>query len=54
MTIPNDTMQETVEVLADAELLRAHYEGQAAINAGDCMNADQLAYAICAAGRLER
>lgn len=41
-------------VLSDAELLAAHHEGQAAINAGDYLDADQLTHAMREAGRLSR
>ena len=47
-----DAMRETIEVLADSELIREHYEGKAAIDEGDYLDADQLAYAMRAAGRL--
>ena len=47
-----DTLQETIAVLSDAELLAAHSEGKAAIDADDYMDADQLAHAMREAGRL--
>ena len=49
-----DTLQDTIAVLSDAELLTAHHEGQAAIEAGDHLDADQLATAMREAGRLPR
>lgn len=47
-----DTLQDTIAVLSDAELLAAHHRGRAAIDAGDYVDADQLAYAMREAGRL--
>jgi len=47
-----DTLQETIAVLSDSALLIAHREGQAAIEAGDYLDADQLAHAMRAAGRM--
>lgn len=49
-----DTLQETLSVLSDAALLTAHREGQAAIEAGDYLDADQLAHAMRDFGRLPR
>ena len=49
-----DTLQDTIAVLGDAELLTAHYEGRAAIDANDYLDADQLAHAMRGAGRLPR
>ncbi len=49
-----DTLQNTIAVLSDAELLTAHHEGRAAIDAGDFLDADQLAHAMREAGRLPR
>lgn len=49
-----DTLQETIAVLSDPALLAAHREGQAAIEAGDYLDADQLAHAMPEAGRLLR
>ena len=49
-----DTLQDTLAVLSDAVLLTAHREGQAAIEAGDHLDADQLATAMREAGRLPR
>ena len=46
-----DALQETIAVLSDSELLAAHIEGQAAIAAGDYLDADQLAHAMRDAGR---
>lgn len=47
-----DTMQETITALADAELLSAHQEGRAALDAGEHLDADQLADVLRRAGRL--
>ena len=47
-----DTLQDTIAVLSDAELRTAHHAGQAAIDAGDYLDADQLAHAMREAGRL--
>ncbi len=49
-----DALQETIAVLSDPRLLAAHREGQAAIDAGDSLDADQLAHAMREAGRLPR
>ncbi len=49
-----DTLQGTIAVLSDPELLTAHRQGQAAIEAGDYLDADQLAHAMREAGRLPR
>ena len=49
-----DTLQDTITVLSDAELLTAHRQGQAAIDAGDYLDANQLAHAMREAGRLPR
>lgn len=49
-----DTLQDTIAVLSDTELLTAHNEGRAAIAAGDYLDADQLAHAMREAGRLPR
>jgi antitoxin YefM len=49
-----DALREMVAVLSDAELVRAHDEGRAAIEAGDYLDADQLAHALRAASRLQR
>ena len=46
-----DALRETIAVLADAELLRAHRDGRAAIEAGDYLDADQLAHAMRESGR---
>jgi prevent-host-death family protein len=47
-----DTLQDTIAVLSDAELLSAHREGRAAIDAGELLDADQLAHAMRDTGRL--
>lgn len=47
-----DAIQETIAVLSDPALLAAHVEGQSAIQAGDSLDADQLATELRAAGRL--
>lgn len=47
-----DTLQDTITVLSDPTLLSAHHEDQAAIQAGDYLDADQLAHAMREAGRL--
>jgi len=47
-----DTLQETISVLSDTDLLAVHREGKAAIDAGDYLDADQLAHAMREAGRL--
>ncbi len=47
-----DALRETIAVLADVELLRAHTEGMAALQAGDSLDAEGLAGAMRAAGRL--
>jgi len=49
-----DTLQETITVLSDPALLTSHREGQSAIEAGDYLDADQLAHAMREAGRLPR
>ncbi|MDN5861121.1 MAG: type II toxin-antitoxin system Phd/YefM family antitoxin [Pseudonocardia sp.] len=49
-----DTLQDMIAVLSDAELLTAHHEGRAAIDAGDYLDADQLTHAMREAGRLAR
>lgn len=49
-----DTLQDTIAVLSDAELLTTHSEGHAAIAAGDYLDADQLRHAMREAGRLPR
>jgi len=50
----DDTLQDTIAVLSDPELLTAHHEGQAAVEAGDHLDADQLVTAMREAGRLPR
>lgn len=47
-----DTLQDTISVLSDPELLVAHREGLAAIAAGDYLDADQLTHSLRGAGRL--
>jgi prevent-host-death family protein len=47
-----DALRETIAVLADDQLLRAHTEGLAALGAGDSLNADGLGRAMRSAGRL--
>lgn len=49
-----DTLQDTIAVLSDSELLTAHQKGRSAIDAGDYLDADQLADAMRQAGRLPR
>jgi antitoxin YefM len=49
-----DTLQETIAVLSDTELLTAHQDGRAAIDRGDYLDADQLAHTMREAGRLPR
>ena len=47
-----DTVQETISVLSDAELLATHRAGRAAIDEDDFFDADQLVHAMREAGRL--
>ncbi len=47
-----DALREVLAVLSDGVLLAAHREGVAAIEAGDYVDADQLAHAMHEAGRL--
>jgi antitoxin YefM len=47
-----DTVQETISVLSDPELLAAHHAGRRAIDEGDFFDADQLAHAMSEAGRV--
>lgn len=49
-----DTLRETIEVLSDAELLAAHRRGQADVEAGDVLDAQQLGEVMQNAGRLPR
>ena len=49
-----DIMQDTIAVLSDTELLSAHREGQALIEAGDHLDTEQLTAAMGEAGRLPR
>lgn len=46
-----ESMRETIEVLADADLMRAHREGLDELRAGEYLDADQLADAMRRAGR---
>jgi prevent-host-death family protein len=47
-----DSLQETIAVLGDTELLRDHLAGIAALDAGESVDADGLGDAMRAAGRL--
>jgi len=47
-----DSLRDTIAVLGDGELLRAHLEGLAAIQAGDVVDADGLERAMRSSGRL--
>jgi prevent-host-death family protein len=47
-----DSLRETIAVLGDRELLRAHFEGVAALGAGDRLDAEGLARSMRLAGRL--
>jgi len=47
-----DSLRETIAVLGDAELLRAHFEGVAALAASDSLDAEGLARSMRSAGRL--
>lgn len=49
-----DALQETIAVLSDTELLNAHRDGVAAIEADDYLDADQLSHAMRDAGRSPR
>jgi prevent-host-death family protein len=49
-----DALLETVAVLSDTALLADHREGQEAIEAGEYLDADQLAQAMRDAGRTRR
>ncbi len=49
-----DMLQDTIAVLSDAALMSAHHDGRAALDAGDFLDADQLAQAMREAGRLPR
>lgn len=49
-----DTVQETISVLSDSELLAAHRDGRTAIEEGNFLDADQLAHAMSEAGRVQR
>lgn len=46
-----DSMQATIDTLADQTLVAAHLEGIAAIEAGDIVDADELASIMNEAGR---
>ena len=46
-----DAMRETISVLSDAALLRAHEEGQQALVDGDVLDGEQLADAMNRADR---
>jgi len=46
-----DAMRETIAVLSDANLLRAHEEGRQALVNGDVLDAEQLADAMNKADR---
>ena len=46
-----DAMRETIAVLSDSVLMRAHEEGQQALVGGDVLTAEQLTDAMNAAGR---
>ena len=47
-----DALRETIAVLGDAELLSAHAQGIAALQAGDSLDADGLAGVMRSAGRV--
>jgi prevent-host-death family protein len=47
-----DSLRETIAVLGDADLLRAHFEGTAALEAGDLLDADGLERAMRSTSRL--
>lgn len=49
-----DTLQDTIAVLSDPELLAAHQAGRVAIDADDCLDVDQLTQTMREAGRLPR
>jgi antitoxin YefM len=49
-----DTLQDTISVLSDAELLAAHHAGRVAIAAGDHLDAEQLTDAMRTAARRSR
>lgn len=46
-----DAMRETIAVLSDTTLLRAHQEGKQALSDGDVLDAEQLADAMNRADR---
>lgn len=47
-----DALRETIAVLADAELIRDHLEGLAALRRGDALSMADLAETLREAGRL--
>jgi antitoxin YefM len=47
-----DSLRETIAVLGNADLLRDHVEGTAALKAGDSLDAEGLRQAMRSAGRL--
>ena len=47
-----DALCETIAVLSDAELLRSHAEGLQAVEAGDVVDADELAHLMRQSDRL--
>ncbi len=49
-----DTLQDTIAVLGDAELLAAHHAGRAAIDSGDYLDEDALHRVMSESGRLPR
>ena len=49
-----DSMQETIAVLSDQELLMSHVQGLAEFAEGDVLDADELAEAMRRAGRSEQ
>ncbi len=49
-----DTLRDMIAVLSDSDLLAAHLDGQAAIAAGDHLDADSLAELMREAGRTSR
>lgn len=48
-----DALEETLAVLADAELLRDHFEGVNALERGDALDQVELAEAMRTAGRIQ-
>ena len=49
-----DALCETIAVLSDAELLRSHAEGLQAVEAGDVVDADELAQLMRQSNRLRQ